>query len=467
MRISESEFFGTLGKGSIYDHHSKSILPLRPGDKPRDRRIFLESLYRDLRSGSYFPSIPRGYIVYDKHRRVARIVPVFAYRDSCVFYLCVRQIEDAIAGNRVQGTYGGWRLGNVIRAREEAEWEESANEAVYEAEVTVESDEYSIPGSFDPRKWLKLYKDFQRIAKDWSMRGDIGYFIEFDIANFYDTIDLDILERKLRLTVPREKNDVLDLLFVFLRNWNRGFQGYGPKSVGVPQDDIGDCSRMLANFYLQDYDQFMLSECHNTKTPGRYLRYADDQIIMTSDWFDATRILFESSKELHRIGLNINSGKVNEFASRVDFDHYWAFSLFDLLADPDDVRAINQAALTFVEQMNAIGGTIENRPWRSSSVLKRLVSVGLNKIRPELRKKVLNTIMLSVDFARWDAWVFERLFQALEVKERQDLIEAIETRIPEVHYNSFHLNILKFYRRCGITEDLGHIERRIEELAFE
>ena len=114
VKISEPQFFGTLQKGSIYDHLHKSFLPLEASDQPPDRNEFLRQLFGDIRSGRYFPSLPRGYIVQDKHNGVARIVPVFTYPDSCVYYFCIRQIEDAIAGNRVQGTYGGWRLGNVI-----------------------------------------------------------------------------------------------------------------------------------------------------------------------------------------------------------------------------------------------------------------------------------------------------------------------------------------------------------------
>jgi hypothetical protein len=206
MRITESDFFGTLQGRSIYGHLSESILPLEDGDRPKNKDEFLRTLFSDLKSGRYFPSLPRGYIVYDKYNRVARIVPVFTYRDSCVYYLCIRQIEDAIAGNRVVGTYGGWRLGNVIRDREDAESPDTVDPAFefdweYEPEVSTEMDGYILLGSFDPRKWQRHYKDFQKRAFEWSRRDDLSYFIEFDIANFYDSVNLDILERKI-VSVP-------------------------------------------------------------------------------------------------------------------------------------------------------------------------------------------------------------------------------------------------------------------------
>jgi len=197
------------------------------------------------------------------------------------------------------------------------------------------------------------YKDFQRQAYKWSRKQELRYFVEFDVANFYDTINLDILERKIRAAIPREKNEIVDLLFVFLRNWNRHFEGYGCKSVGIPQDDIGDCSRMLANFYLREYDEFMLATLQDTTRCERYLRYADDQIIMAETPDDARRILFQASTELHKIGLNINSGKVHHFSSREDFAYYWAFDLFDLLADSGNITSVNKAAEKFVAQADS------------------------------------------------------------------------------------------------------------------
>ena len=57
-------------------------------------------------------------------------------------------LEDEIAKNRVEGTYGGWRLGNKIRFMEE-------------------NDDYYLEGyagynSFNPFLWTKNWQDFQK-----------------------------------------------------------------------------------------------------------------------------------------------------------------------------------------------------------------------------------------------------------------------------------------------------------------
>ena len=40
----------------------------------------------------------------------------------------------------------------------------------------------------------------------------------------------------------------------FLKNLYKKLQSYKPQTVGIPQEYIDDCSRILANFYLQKYD---------------------------------------------------------------------------------------------------------------------------------------------------------------------------------------------------------------------
>ena len=122
-----------------------------------------------------------------------------------------------------------------------------------------------------------------------------------------------MLEEKIRsASNGTEYNDDISLLFHFLRQWNKPLEGYFPKTVGIPQDEIQDCSRILANFYLRSYDSniFELSNNHNS----RYLRYSDDMILFCPSKKDAEFLIFHASKELHKIGLNINSSKVRDLA---------------------------------------------------------------------------------------------------------------------------------------------------------
>jgi hypothetical protein len=289
-KIFDSSFWRTL---------SDSIVPYAPKEIPEDKTQFLKQLFSDIRNRHYTASVPRDYIVSNKnYSYVTRIVPTFSYRDACVYFFCIKRLEEFIAMNRVKGTFGGWRLGNSIRKKEE---EESA-------------DMYVPTTSYNRFKWIKYWRDYQKHAYTYSLLEKFDYVLKFDIANFYDTINLRLLENKIRLATPLDRRAVVDLLFSFLGGWNRKFEGYGTKAVGLPQDEIGDCSRILANFYLQDYDDVISEKC--AEVGARYLRYADDQMIFCNSESDANRILVEACKELFKINLSVNAGKGSSTLNR-------------------------------------------------------------------------------------------------------------------------------------------------------
>jgi hypothetical protein len=314
-RIFDSSFWRTL---------SDSLVPYKPGEKPQDKKQFLEQLFVDITQRQYASSVPRDYIVSNKHNHVTRIVPTFSYRDACVYFFCIKRLEDHIAVNRIEGTFGGWRLGNPIRQKEDVE---------------IPSGAYVPTLSYNRAQWGKNWQEFQKRAFEYSYLDDFDYFLKFDIANFHDTINLHLLEDKIRLVTQRDYRATIDLLFSFLGSWNRKFEGYTTKTVGLPQDEISDCSRILANFYLQDYDAVIHKLCANAG--ARYLRYADDQIIFCNSAHVANSLLIEACKELFKINLSVNSGKVDRFETREHFDEYWAFEMFGLLA-----RIIHKKAQT-------------------------------------------------------------------------------------------------------------------------
>jgi hypothetical protein len=303
MQIDRASFL-ELYNTRFWTKLNESIVPFT--DKPVDKTEFLTMLHDEVTNFIYSPSHPRHYIHVNKHNGVTRFVPTFNRKDYCVYYLCIKLLENEIAINRVEGTFGGWTLGNPIRLKEDQE--------------VIELD-YVPYNTINELSWAEEWRSFQGIARKYNSTGNYGYYINLDIANFYDTVNLAILERKIRHVIPKNKQDVVTLLLHFLQNWNKRIEGYNIKTVGLPQDEIGDCSRILANFYLQDYDSAMRTICE--KYNSQFIRFADDQIIFTTDKDTARLILFEASKELFRINLNINSSKVKEFANSGEFETYW------------------------------------------------------------------------------------------------------------------------------------------------
>lgn len=174
------ESFKKIFPKSFVKKLKESIVPF---NSPIKKEKILEELYTDITSFIYNPSLPREYIVSNKHNYVDRIVPTFNAKDYFLYYLCLKMLEDEIAENRVEGTYGGWRLGNKIKLKEEME--------EYYLDVSAASN------SFNPFLWMQNWQDFQKTVYQYSMVDDYKYIIKFDISNFYNTINLELLNRQI------------------------------------------------------------------------------------------------------------------------------------------------------------------------------------------------------------------------------------------------------------------------------
>lgn len=436
MRIDKASFL-ELFKTKFWTKLNESLVPF--DDKPINKEEFLEKLYVQITNFTYTPSHPRHYIHVNKHNGVTRFVPTFNRKDYCVYYLCIKLLENEIAVNRVDGTFGGWTLGNQIRLKEEQE--------------IIELD-YVPFNTINELSWSDEWRTFQGIARKFLGTGEYNYFINLDIANFYDTINLAILERKIRHAVPQSKQEVVTLLFHFLHNWNKRIEGYNTKTVGIPQDEIGDCSRILANFYLQDYDLMIRSICE--KYGSQFIRFADDQIIYTHDKFCARQILFEASRELFRLNLNLNSSKVKEFENRGEFELYWAFNIFDLFSDKDNQENINQGVKIYFELIDS------GARFRDGSVLKRILSMNFDLLETELRHRLISSFYDNDFLATLGIWHFRRIRVA--VANDDEFFKTLDGLIESSLFNSFLFQLRLFYSRDRKDFDLGIIDKRINEI---
>ncbi len=402
------------------------------------KKEIVDSLYKEISDFSYVPSLPRAHIVINKHNHVARVCPTFEPKDYFLYFFCTKILEDDIAINRVDGTWGGWRLGNKIRLKEEVE-----ELSLFESAPL---------DSFNPGLWRDNWQEFQKRAYEYSQE-NWRYFIKLDIANFYNRINLDLLKRRLLSTIPQWKQPVVELLFHFLEHWNRIIEGYSPKTIGLPQDELSDCSRLLANFYLQSYDSEIAAFA--AEQGGRYLRFADDQIIFANDQMTARRILFEASKLMLKSGLDINSGKVIEFTTRGEFEQYWAFELFDRLADPENSRLVTQAAQIYLQWRS------RDLMFRHESVLRRFLSMRLRGLDVGPRMQIIAEVFRPEFLENLDFWAMERVYDCLEVPDRDSFVQTLSDLTDTVHFNSFHYNFLRFLERKRIPHDKDALLKEI------
>lgn len=168
-------------------------------------------------------------------------------------------------------------------------------------------------GAIDGRGTHAALKMEKRFLKD--VEGTM-YVEKLDIRHFFESIDKDILMKKLRRLFKEEK--VLSLFAEVI---------YGYPRPGLPIGNL--TSQYLANFYLSDLDHYMKEVFH----ARYYLRYMDDIVIMgkTKTWLRRALEKVRTFLEKEKLTLNPKY-QISPVDDRgVDFVGYKAFHGYTLL----------------------------------------------------------------------------------------------------------------------------------------
>lgn len=276
----------------------------------------LQVLSRQIDDGHYSPSPIHGLLSAQKAAGVPRLIPVLQYRDYAVYFGCVKAFDDLLAKDHVPGTFGGWSLGGERRRREEA------------YAKSVFDDDYPASSSYNRFAWVKQWNEFWRLLAAMYQRSDEhSVFASLDVANFYDSIDLPRLERQLRSRCG-EIGDVIEVLIYLLATWNKRINQYAPSTKGIPQDLVGDCSRILANFYLNSFDREFYAVCQ--LAGAEFMRYADDIVVRANNERSCRDLVFRAAIILNSLGLNINVSKV-AYYTKASMNEHWRFDIMDSL----------------------------------------------------------------------------------------------------------------------------------------
>lgn len=303
-------------------------VPLVSREEYGNRNEIARNLWEEVNAGSYSPARLHGFLSAPKANNVARFVPVLSCRDTSVYFACVKQVDEALASQAVTDTFGGWQLGGARRSIEEAE----------ALKMFGGEDSLSIPQScYNRGAWIKNWNQFWKLlAARHEDAGESAWFAMFDIANFYDSIDLRRLETAVRATGTGAQF-ALNVLFHLLRSWNRAHCLYADSAKGLPMDVVGDCSRLLANYFLTPFDRAFRERMN--RDGGDYMRFADDMVVRASNLSECEASVYEASDRLHRLGLNINVAKVT-YCSKDKFDKYWGFVVMDRFESGDILEAL-------------------------------------------------------------------------------------------------------------------------------
>jgi hypothetical protein len=291
-------------------------VPLLSKPQYRARRPLLNTILREVNDGSYSCQRLHGFLSTPKGNSVGRFVPVLTFSDTAVYFACMQHIDRDLATEAVPQTFGGWRLGNARRMIEEEE-----------AIRLLGEDSPSIPQScYNRAAWVQQWNQYWKLAAaKHAEASEAAWFAVFDIANFYDSIDLRRLETGVR-AVSRNTHFATNVLFHLLGSWNKALSLYSQSTKGLPMDVVGDCSRLLANFFLTPFDRSFRQFV--TERDGDYMRFADDMVVRAESREECEQFVYEGSQQLHRLGLNINVAKVR-YCSKKEFDQFWGFVIMD------------------------------------------------------------------------------------------------------------------------------------------
>lgn len=448
--MNKPDFLRWFNRG-FWKAFSRKTFPIQIPNTPADKAALLELVCDDIASARYTPGIPEAELVMNKGYGVARTVPVFSIRDYCVYYFCIKELEDVLCGNRTPNTFGGWTLGGQLRVRENDE-------------IEIESDATAYGRySFNPQAWTHAFGEFNALLFAQLDPGLYAHVLQLDLSNFYDCVRLDILERWIREHSPPEKGWVIALLFYLLNHWNRRNTGLHPQAVGLPQDALADCSRILANFYLQKYDQFACGIC--TQAGATYFRYADDQMILLNDLSKIDNLLLLLTRNLDRYGLRVNQKKVKLWQTPELIRHRCREiqAIFATKGDNQNPTLVRQ----FVDAYLALTPTELESTWNGGMpLLNRLLWAKLDSLPHSLFSKIMVRLTAEQFLIQADAQKLKRLSELNALRTSPiDLNRRIRTIAGRTVHNAFHHEARSFAQEVGNADLQTFLVERIDELS--
>ena len=428
----------------------KRTFPIVVPDTAADREMTVRRVYYAIVSARYAASIPEAEIVMNKGHGVARTIPVFCIEDYIVFYFCIKELEDVLCGNRTEHTFGGWSLGGTMRKLEDRD-------------VEVDSGFSSARYSFNPRAWTAAFGEFNSLLFAQLDTGDYSHVLQFDLSNFYDCVRLDILERWIREESDASKGWIIALLFYFLNQWNRRNTGLHPQAVGLPQDALADCSRILANFYLQKYDKFACQICASVNAV--YFRYADDQMILLKNPDQSERLMLLLTRHLDRFGLRVNQKKIDLWVTAELQTHRCRAiqAIFAKKGDNQDKALVRK----FTDAYFAIPEKELKNTWNGGlPLLNRLLWAGIDTLPNSLFEKLLIRYTAKDYLLRAD---FDKLGRVAVLNEMRctpiNLTKRLTAIGDESYHNAFHFEVLSYARNTNNKALADHFAERLEAIA--
>ncbi len=443
------EDFNRWFNRSFWRAFKNRTFPIDLPKTAKDKEATVRAVFEAVKSARYAPSIPEAEIVMNKGHGVARTIPVFCIEDYIVYYFCIKELEDVISGNRTDHTFGGWSLGGTLRKMEDLD---------VEFDTGFSSARYS----FNPRAWQQAFGEFNSLLFAQLKTGAYTHILQFDLSNFYDCVRLDILERWIREDAPADKGWIIALLFYFLNQWNRRNTGLHPQGVGIPQDALADCSRLLANYYLQKYDKFAASIC--AKAGANYFRYADDQMLLLNGTDRIEELMLLLTRNLDRQGLRVNQKKVDLWTVK-ELEKHRCRKIQAIFAKPGDNKD-PKLVRKFVDAYFKLSDVQLAKTWNGGlPLLNRLLWANIESLPQSLFNKLLTRYTSSQYLLRAEK---DKLVRVNELNAKRKKPIDLNKRIIDLgdttFHNGFHHEAFAFTKKIKNAAMKKAFEKRLNEL---
>ena len=414
-----------------------------------DKKAKVRDVFESVKSARYAASIPETEIVINKGHGVARTVPVFCIEDYIVYYFCIKELEDIISGNRTEHTFGGWTLGGKLRKQEDldVQFDTGLSNARY---------------SFNPRAWISAFGEFNSLLFSQFDTDTYTHVLQFDLSNFYDCVRLDILERWIREDAPPDKGWIIALLFYFLNQWNRRNTGLHSQGVGIPQDALADCSRLLANYYLQRYDKFAAHIC--LQADANYFRYADDQMILLNGTERTEELMLLLTRTLDQYGLRVNQKKVVLWRVE-DLERHRCRNIQAIFAKKGDNKDL-ELVRKFVDAYLKLSAKQLADTWNEGlPLLNRLLWANLESLPQKLFNKILTRYTHESYLLQADRGKLTRIHKLNQKRKRPVNLRKRLTDLGKVKvHNDFHYECLGFAREIKNRPMVKFFSNRLREI---
>jgi hypothetical protein len=161
--------------------------------------------------------------------------------------------------------------------------------------------------------WRELWKKMQKQIYEFTNEKEL--IIVTDLSNYYDSIDINELRKKITSYVD-DKEVLIDILFKIVEkiSWLPDYLPYTDR--GLPTTNL-EGVRLLAHSFLFELDAII-----KQKSTDSFARWMDDIVIGVDTKEEAIETLSSASDVLKSRGLALNLAKTNIYDSKLAEFHF-------------------------------------------------------------------------------------------------------------------------------------------------